>query len=521
MRTVLFGVDGLTFRVLHPLMERGDLPNFHKLKESGCEAILESKYPPVTPAAWTSISTGMKPATHGVYDFWEYEEQHKPGTPRTAHVQTRRKGAKAIWNILSEYGKQVLVINVPVTYPPEAVNGVMISGYLTPSSQVNFTYPQSFKEELYREVPNYQIDLDHEDMFCGKAGRLIDATLKMTENRVKLTLYLMKEKPWDFCYVAFVGADRLQHPLWEDIMTMDTRATEYFRLLDAGLGLILEQLTPEDSLFVVSDHGFQGATRFFDINEYLSSIGLLKLETSSQQNKSIHSANLKYTLKQMGLLLLARKAKEILKKTGAVKEHLVDVYQPMLTEIDWARTKAFVPSMSGFLGGYADIFLSNDLDTESITELCEDLKRQVDPQTGKPLIDAIYTTQAFGKGPYAPREPHLLLLPTEGLTFRMSMGNKHLWDDPNGIPGTHQKDGVLYACGGSIKRGFKAPGAEIYDIVPTLLRSMNLPLPCEFDGRVLDELFVECKQTELISISSYDGAEGGLAKRKLKKLLEA
>jgi predicted AlkP superfamily phosphohydrolase/phosphomutase len=116
---------------------------------------------------------------------------------------------------------------------------------------------------LYREVPNYQIDLEHEDMFCGKAGQLIDATLKMTENRIKLILYLMKEKAWDFCYFAFVGADRLQHPLWEDIMTMDTRATEYFRLLDAGLGLILEQLTPEDSLFVVSDHGFQAATRFF------------------------------------------------------------------------------------------------------------------------------------------------------------------------------------------------------------------------------------------------------------------
>src|SRR5713226_10596997 len=105
MRSVLFGVDGLTFRILKPLMERGDLPNFRKLSEKGCEAVLESKYPPVTPAAWTSLSTGMKPAVHGVYDFWEYEEQQEPGTPRKAHIQTRRKGGKAIWNILSEYGK--------------------------------------------------------------------------------------------------------------------------------------------------------------------------------------------------------------------------------------------------------------------------------------------------------------------------------------------------------------------------------------------------------------------------------
>src|SRR5437763_12278723 len=108
MRTVLFGVDGLSFRVLHPLMQWGELPHFQKMRDAGCEAILESKYPPLTPAAWTSISTGMKPAAHGVYDFWEYGEQQETGTPRKARIQTRRKGSKAIWNILSEYGKQVL-----------------------------------------------------------------------------------------------------------------------------------------------------------------------------------------------------------------------------------------------------------------------------------------------------------------------------------------------------------------------------------------------------------------------------
>src|SRR5579863_8278207 len=168
MRSVIFGVDGLTFRILDPLIERGDLPNFRKLRERGCEATLESKYPPLTPAAWTSLSTGLKPAQHGVYDFWEYEEQHTKGEARAAHVQTRRKGGKAIWNILSEYGKQVLVINVPSTYPPEPVNGIMISGYMTPSSDTDFTYPSAFKEELYREVPGYEIDLDFNKIFRGK-----------------------------------------------------------------------------------------------------------------------------------------------------------------------------------------------------------------------------------------------------------------------------------------------------------------------------------------------------------------
>ena len=295
MRTVILGVDGLTFRILHPLIERGDLPNFKKVSQEGCEAILESKYPPLTPPAWVSLSTGLKPARHGVYDFWTYEEQGLPGAERIPRAQTKRKGGKAIWNILSEYGKQVLVINVPVTYPPEPVNGIMVSGYMTPSSNLDFTYPARFKEELYRVVPDYEIDLDLHS-FWRKADAmqlLIDATLRMTERRIKLTMHLLKEKPWDFCYVAFVGPDRLQHSLWEEIRSLDTRATEYFRLLDQGLGLILEQLGPDDTLFIVSDHGFQGVTHVFNINEYLYSQGLLTPSSPEHIGRAHRAADVK------------------------------------------------------------------------------------------------------------------------------------------------------------------------------------------------------------------------------------
>ncbi len=105
MRTVIFGVDGLTFSVLHPLIQQGKLPNFKKLSEQGSEAILESKYPPLTPPAWTSLSTGVKPARHGIYDFWAYEGKHVRGASRKTHILSRRRAEKAIWNILSEYGK--------------------------------------------------------------------------------------------------------------------------------------------------------------------------------------------------------------------------------------------------------------------------------------------------------------------------------------------------------------------------------------------------------------------------------
>lgn len=526
MPTIMFGVDGLTYRILHPLIERGDLPNFKRLQTEGCEAILESKYPPLTPPAWMSLSTGLKPAGHGVYDFWEYEDQQGQkglGNTRKAHVQTHRKGGKAIWNILSDYGKRVLVLNVPMTYPPEPINGIMVSGYMTPSSDVNFTYPTDFKEELFQAVPDYEIDLDFSKIYVGpvdqRQEKLIDATLRMTEERMKLITYLLENRTWDFCYVAFMGPDRLQHPLWTNITALEPRATEYYRMLDAALGKMLEYVGADNTLFVVSDHGFQGAGSVFDINEYLYSKGLLKLNNTnqSQRRKANYRAELKHLVKRLGLLTLVRRVKKALKSKGIVKTNIVHVDKPLENDIDWEHTLAYVPSLSGYGGGFADIFLSNELGEERLAELCEDLKRQVHPVTGKPLVDELFTTEVYGTGPYAPREPHLIVLANEGVTFHMALGNKRLWDEENKVRGTHQKNGVLYAFGKGIKQGLKAPNAEIYDIVPTLLQSMGLPLPHSFDGHVLQELFVE--QNQIANVDEK-GTESGLARRKLKKLLE-
>jgi len=160
--------------------------------------------------------------------------------------------------------------------------------------------------------------------------------------------------------------------------------------------------------------------------------------------------------------------------------------------------------------------LNEHLDAEDIAELVEDLKRQVDPKSGKSLIDAIYTNEVYGEGPFTLPEPHLLLLPNEGITFRMDLGSKWCWNETSQVRGTHQKEGVLYAYGGGIKKGFKAPNAEIYDLVPTVLRSLGLPLSNTFDGRVLDELFVQSSSVESTPIA----AENGFARRKLAKLLE-
>ena len=338
-------------------------------------------------------------------------------------------------------------------------------------------------------------------------------------------MYLLKEKPWDFCYVTFIGADRLQHPYWEEVSRLHPDTNAYFIMLDDALGQILQMLEPEDSLFIVSDHGFCGHDHYFDINEYLYAKGYLafhKAEMEQVRRKSYRAVQFRKLASRLGLRSLGRKVKRTLKRFGLwmSSDFAPDgLDHPTLQNIDWEKTLAYVPSYSGFPGGYADIFLRPDITEEQQIALCADLKKQAHPKTGKPLIEAIYTNEVYGNGPHALRQPHLLLLPHEGVTFRMEPGNKDLWEDLGKSFGAHHKDGVLYAYGGPFKRGFHAPPATIYDLVPTLLQAMALPLPHAFDGRVLEELFREDLPSIRSSISIRKSQDSVSAHNKLKKIL--
>ncbi|GAC1381241.1 MAG: hypothetical protein NVS4B7_18760 [Ktedonobacteraceae bacterium] len=479
MRTLIFGVDGLAFRVLHPMMQAGYLPNFQALANDGLEAILESKYPPLTPPGWMSLVTGLKPAKHGVYDFWEYDEQ---GSDR---LVTRRKGGKAIWNLLSDYGKRVIVVNVPNTYPADPVNGIMVSGIQGAGTKGNFTYPSEFREELLAHVPAYRIGIDISAVVQGKLTH-VQAAVQLMENRIALVRYLLQEKDWDFAFITFCASDYLQHLMWEEIMALEPQVMRYYQLLDEALGLARSALGTDGSLFVVSDHGFQGAKARFALNEYLFQHKWFSSSRQAKRQATLVNALGKSLLKQVGLLDMGRAMKLRLMHR---KEQPLTKQSPYLTQQEQIAAGVSLPSWSCSSGGFADLTITREISTQEMADLRGELLAITDPTNGHKLIDAIYGTEVFGQGPFEPREGHLLLLPTDGYTFTPTLGQPWLWEREKRLFGTHQKDGVLYAYGPHIKAGVKGAAVEIYDVVPTVLRAMNLPLPNDLDGRVIEDIF--------------------------------
>jgi hypothetical protein len=121
-RVYVIGLDGATWDIIDPLIERGKLPVFKDLKESGAWARLRTFDPTLSAVVWTSIATGKAMIKHGIVD-WTYVNKHNIQVP----YSSSEKLAPSIWEMMDEHGLRSVVLNWFVTYPPDAVRGVMVS----------------------------------------------------------------------------------------------------------------------------------------------------------------------------------------------------------------------------------------------------------------------------------------------------------------------------------------------------------------------------------------------------------
>lgn len=135
-KVLLIGIDAFEPKIVEKLWQEGKMQNFRKLSEQGSFSRLETTIPPETPVAWSAAATGMNPAAFGIFDFIKRDAEtylpklnlavEKQGIFGTEY-ESAMKG-KPFWQITSEKGIPTTVIRWPVTFPPEKVEGRMLSG---------------------------------------------------------------------------------------------------------------------------------------------------------------------------------------------------------------------------------------------------------------------------------------------------------------------------------------------------------------------------------------------------------
>lgn len=476
-RVLVVGLDGATFKLLKPWMADGQLPNLAAIACGGASGPLRSVVPPLSPSAWPAFYTGKSAGKTGIFAFGNITAARR-GVESDRLINFTDVDALSLWRLLSDGGVKVGVVNIPVTWPPESVNGFLITAFFTPPDAEEFTYPPTLKAEL----DDYQIDIELERYggHMPESGvdrqELLQEQNRITQNRFRNIVALIKRHEPEFFCVNFKGVDVVQHFFWHD----EAVIRDHLQVLDGYVGRLRALMSPCVT-FVISDHGFHPrGDAYFHINDWLAREGYL---VRAGGLKSQGSAGL-YAI-GVGLVERFGWIRNLIPerlKRWAVTEQIQE-------QIDWRATRAHATRWGITIN--ADL---TSFEYEALRdELIEQLENVEEPESGERIFQGLWKREELHSGPYVDRLPDIIFLQGERFkvnpTFRGQLFAQRV--DSPAQTGSHgaDPDGILMVEGEGIAPQKTITGAHITDLAPTILHLFGLPVADDMDGRVLSELF--------------------------------
>ncbi len=265
----VLSIDGLPFSFLKDLMEAKELRNLAAVATESTFSQMDSVHPCVSSAAWTSFSTGKQPGKHGLFGFVERDElSYEVTVPLATTVRS-----KNIWQELSDRGLRVFGMNVPVTYPPMEVNGIIIADFLCPSLDQVALSPEV---RLFLKSISYEIDSDP-SLGRKSPDRMLRNLHVTLERRMQAALHYLRSEPWAYYHAHIMETDRLFHFFYARHLAGDKRYSGEFlaflRKVDEFVGKFAAALPAGAALVILSDHGFCPIKAEVQLARYLAEKG--------------------------------------------------------------------------------------------------------------------------------------------------------------------------------------------------------------------------------------------------------
>jgi len=475
---------------------------------SGAYGKLQSVIHPCSAQAWTSFMTGKNPGKHGIYGF----RKKLPNSYKNVFINGSFVKSQTLWKYLSSQGKNVIVINVPVTYPPEEINGILVSGIDAPGIESPYTSPKDFKDKIQEICEGrYKITV-HLGGYLSSDKRKKEALEKlfsMIEARTKLAIHLLKSKPWDFFMVKYDASDQVQHYFWEYLKSVGVQNKKFrdavlkvYQKLDDALGEFLKYMQNNTTLIIMSDHGAgPHSGKVFYLNEWMRRQGLL----IPKNHKGIRPIISKYIdwlyfyLKK----ILSDEAKDLLsRKAPKLRAEMRSFVKTSFIDMNGTRA---------YLGENLDIININlkGREPKGVVEagreyeelrdfIVERLGEIIDNETGEKVIEKVYKREEVYTGELLNEAPDLLVVP-KNYSYLLS---KKILNDPDaplvayeehrrGISGIHTIDGIMIFYGNNIRQRNEAASTSIESLAPTILYLLGLEIPDDMDGRVVKEVIAK------------------------------
>jgi len=466
------GIDGACWPLIDQWVDQGKLPNIESIQKNGTFGSLTSTVPPVTCPAWKCYSTGKNPGKLGVFWWENLDIENKESTI----PNSKSFNSDEIWDILNKNGYTTGIVGMPLTYPPKSVDGFMVAG--GPGAFDNgFTYPKRIERDLkskfdYTPRPVLPANAEEEkETYVEKSIEQIDLDFKVAK-------YLHEKHPVDFLQITTFEINApLQHLFYDDWPTL-----EAWELIDEHIGDLSDEFK---HIIIHSDHGTSKMDRQFYINNWFESEGYLTVKTTLTERLAsigFHRDNILDILERLNIREPIQN-NQIMRKFGRYIPDSSGQFgetegAAIFTKSQWNNTKAV-----GLAQG--PIYLNKEnmsgSEYEKIREsLIEELLNISDPKNGKNPIQQVFKKEDIYHGEYTDKAPDLVALDSPRYHNKGGIGKSVMFGDSE-WKGNNARNGLYAISGPQIDS--QRVDADIYDLAPTILDILNIPIPDDMDGK--------------------------------------
>lgn len=513
----IFGIDSASWRLIDKWAGQGKLPNFKRILDKGSHADLMSTIPPLTPCAWSSFYTGLNPGKHGVFDFYKL---NKDKTPDLYSAEDRK--GDAFWKVLDEAGMKCAIYNMPLTFPVDYLeNGVLISGFTTPSKDSQFCSDADIQEEFKQKFPKYVFSEEvryTED--AESKEKFFQSLVDLTKSNIEVTDWLFEKNDWDLFGINFMAVDHVQHWYWK---YMDKDFPEYdekeaklhgdkiykiYKQLDDYLGELDKRLEKKGfNLLVYSDHGVGPHYKNVQLNNLFRKNGVLFLKNSPIT--IIKKLLNKFGITPHNLIRLSVKLKfgkkRSAKTNAAGRNKFIQKLIYTYDDIDWDKTKAVS------FGYYGNIIfnkqaIKNKEDRKELTKKIKKLLKNLkDPDTNEKIVNNIWLKKEVYSGSSLKQAPDILFS-MKDYSYASSMSfafasNEVFSETLTFKSGEHNPKGMLALFGPEVKNIPERKRLEMVDLFPTILDFFGVKYG-EVDGKSFSKEFFKLDNLDSSSVSN-------------------
>jgi predicted AlkP superfamily phosphohydrolase/phosphomutase len=513
-KVLIIGMDGASPRLLFPWARSGELPALRRLMERGIHGTLLSTVPPATYPAWSSFMTGANPGKHGLFDF----TARVPGSYSIQFVNSTHRKMPTLWRILSDAGFRVGVMGMPSTYPPEHVNGFMISGFDSPVAtgiEGSFVWPRQLYGEIKKNVGEYLIT-DFQELKIGPDwhDKAIEGLEKTVRRKADIARYLLGKKEVDLLCVLFGESDTVSHHFWSAFDPGSPRFVrqlgerhadgilKVYRWIDAEIGSLLEEFPDDALVLVVSDHGFGGSgDRVLYLNRWLEEKGYLRFKGSG----GALVRGLEGLKSRMLDIVPVKLQEQVFRRFGGRVANTLES-RLRFGSIEWGKTAAFSEELNYFPSIWVNVEgrepegrVARGGEYEDLRdELIEELEKWRDPETRERVVRKAWRREDLYWGDHIEEAPDIVLETSleSGYSYNVLPSRsgestspvRHLGETElvgskgRGMNGSHRQEGIFVLAGPGIGAAEGPLTARIWDPMVTVLDFLGVEAPAGLDG---------------------------------------